>query len=130
MLILHEEHQGLRAVTCIHTLVHTHTYIHTHRCVWLPEPAVKLQQKITFLSGAKSAIMVCLLLPRMFSDFLKAYTHTAEAETPYPCNNQAFLACLVIARFLTLATGPRDLLPGIRRDSLMPSSSLCTGKQF
>lgn len=35
------------------------------------------------MSGAKSAIKVCLLLPRMLSDFLKACTYTAELRLHY-----------------------------------------------
>lgn len=34
---------------------------------------------ITFLSSANSAISACLLLPRMLSDFLKAYKYTSSA---------------------------------------------------
>lgn len=34
------------------------------------------------MSGAKSAIRVCLLLPRMLSDFLKACTDTTELRFP------------------------------------------------
>lgn len=37
----------------------------------------------TFLSGAKSAIKACLLLPKMLSDFLKAYTQIKETHARF-----------------------------------------------
>lgn len=36
--------------------------------------------RVTFLSGAKSAIKACLLLPKMLSDFLKACTDITESH--------------------------------------------------
>ena len=89
--------------------------------------------------------MACLLLPNTLSAFLKACTtnQLGLAETHYAQNeclvlhvtgisgiNTEHMPCLcviIVVSFceLTLATGPKDLLPGIRSDSLMPSSSLC-----